>query len=583
MKRLILFVMAALLLAAAMGAVSYYQGGALAVSSQQAVAQVQYRTTGTVWFVATDGSATNDGLSPGSAKLSPKTVIEAASANDMVMLGPGTFALGANAITVPTGVTVKGAGIDVTILTSTRSSTGTGGAIYIPGDNTLTEDLTVEGIGTIQMAVGTFNDGTRTDASFEEAVLRRVKGSVDYDAFYVNHDSDRVSATLIDCLWFSDYDGMSFRKAEADSEFVLIDNQINHRGASGSEPSRGIWCEETDVSIWAYNVDIYGTSASEASYGVWCDAGLVVLHGGTIYGYSSHANPFPISLYQYATGKVVAAGVNYDRTQAYGTIADVGIAGSADQYTYELVGDVVLADATTPPLILGWTTPATTEVDLSGSGNDATYSNFAVTDQLTKGIARALSFYAGTDEYLTVSDDAAFSWDDSGDVPWSICAWVEVVATATDQVIISKWDEHVDGDPEDREWKLWIDSAEKLNLRLEDESVPSYEGRITDAALTAGWRFVVVTYDSAGGGAASAGITIYVDGVLVASTAADNGAYTAMEAGGSDVLIGGKTGTGDAVDAFFQGDMGVLWIEDLDISAAQVWEYYLKTRAYYGE
>lgn len=250
----------------------------------------------------------------------------------------------------------------------------------------------------------------------------------------------------------------------------------------------------------------------------------------------------------------------------------------SDQRSHKSAGDV-LDDATTPPLILAWITPATTELDLSGNSNDATYSNFATTDQTAYGFVWALSFYDGTDEYLTVSDDPAFSWDDSGANPWSACFWFEVVATANQQTVIGKYSSQAT----DREWYLSLADTEKLWIVFYDESADVSCANNTDAALSAGWHFACHVYDSTGGASAMTGTNAvwYVDGVAVADTPTNNGSYVAMEAGATDVTIGAYN-TGAALGEFFQGDMGLLWIEDVELSAAQVWKYYIKTRGYYN-
>ena len=251
----------------------------------------------------------------------------------------------------------------------------------------------------------------------------------------------------------------------------------------------------------------------------------------------------------------------------------------SDQFSYIMAGEI-LEDATTPPLILAWITPATTEVDLSGNGNDATYTNFITGDQGFKGFVWGLSFYTDNDEYLTVGDDPAFSWDDTGANPWSVCVWMEVVETAAIQTVIAKY--NVQGT--DREWKIILDAAEKMELALFDEADDKESTNITDAALSAGWHFVAHTYDSTGGATALSDTNSiwYVDGVAVAESQTNDGDYTGMVAGATDVTIGGYN-TGAAIANFFQGDMGIVWIEDVELSATQVWNYYIKTRGLYNE
>lgn len=254
-----------------------------------------------------------------------------------------------------------------------------------------------------------------------------------------------------------------------------------------------------------------------------------------------------------------------------------------DQFAYQCAGDIFNI-ATNSVLILGWISPATTEQDLSPHNHDATYQGTMTTaDQIAKGLVWKLDFDA-TDDYLSVIDHADFTFDDAGAARgFTMGGWIEVVATATNQVILSKWDEHTDGDPELREWKLWIDAAEKLNLRLADESVYAYEGVITDDALSVGWHLVSAVYNGVGGVGASAGIAIYVDGVSVAVTLVDNGVYAGMEDLATIVMVGAHKATDNTVDDFFQGDLGHIFITTDQLTADESWELYLRTRGYYNE
>ena len=74
---------------------------------------------------------------------------------------------------------------------------------------------------------------------------------------------------------------------------------------------------------------------------------------------------------------------------------------------------------------------------------------------------------------------------------------------------------------------------------------------ITDAVISIGWHLFGATYDSAGGAAAAGGIILYVDGVAVDSTATNDAAYTAMQAGASLVRIGAQESTGGSAENFW--------------------------------
>ena len=58
------------------------------------------------------------------------------------------------------------------------------------------------------------------------------------------------------------------------------------------------------------------------------------------------------------------------------------------------------------------------------------------------------------------------------------------------------------------------------------------------AALAGGWHHLAVTYDGRGGAAATAGVTFYVDGVVVPTTRTNNASYVAMENRTAPLQIG---------------------------------------------
>lgn len=170
-------------------------------------------------------------------------------------------------------------------------------------------------------------------------------------------------------------------------------------------------------------------------------------------------------------------------------------------------------------------------------------------------------------QYLvTITDHNDFSFDDSGSNPFSIAAWIFVTNSGTIQRIITK----NEGDPDNFEWSLELDASEKLNFRLFDQSEAAEASRKTDAPLSADtWHFVVATYDSTGGATAANGITLYVDGNLVASTATNDASYAAMENKAADVIIGANIKTG-AGEFFFQDKIDNIAVLSKELSASDV-------------
>ena len=252
-----------------------------------------------------------------------------------------------------------------------------------------------------------------------------------------------------------------------------------------------------------------------------------------------------------------------------------------DMASYKLAGDILSIGDLNDSLILAWVTPATTETDLSPNGNDATYQGSMTTDdQIAKGEVWTLDL-DGSDDYLSVSDSADFTFDDAGGANgFTVGAWVQVVNAAAAQTIISKWDETTSS--ELREWRLFLNSSEVLTFAIYDESANVQCFRYSDAAISVGWHLIEVVYSGAGGATAANGITFYVDGSAISSTASNDGSYVGMEDTATDVFVGAITGTGGTTSEFMTGDIGVPFMTTDQFSADEIWESYLKTRGYYG-
>ena len=252
-----------------------------------------------------------------------------------------------------------------------------------------------------------------------------------------------------------------------------------------------------------------------------------------------------------------------------------------DQRSYQLAGVAYDIGDLSDLCIYAWLTPATSEEDLTSNSHTATYHTMTTADQINKGMVWSLDF-DGTDDYLSIADHGDFSFDDAaGANGFTIYGWIEVVASAGSQSILSKWD--ITTGTELREWFLRIDGDEKLSLEIFDESANVGCSRLTDAALSVGWHFIEVVYNGAGGATAGAGITIYLDGGLVASTATNDGSYVGMEDTASSVFIGAFTTTTGNPSGFYTGDMGLLGMCVDQYTQNEAGMAYLKQRGSYNE
>jgi len=76
----------------------------------------------------------------------------------------------------------------------------------------------------------------------------------------------------------------------------------------------------------------------------------------------------------------------------------------------------------------------------------------------------------------------------------------------------------------------------------------SYPTVVTDDALSVGWHFVVMTYNSEGGSSATDGVVLYVDGSAVDTTTADVSTYVGMESTTAKLRIGANANSAGGLD-----------------------------------
>ena len=280
----------------------------------QDIALIRERVNGVVYYVATGGDDANSGLTVDQAKLTPKTVIEAASAGDIVVLLPGTFALGDTVINIPDGVSVKGAGIDVTTITSTAGK-GTRGCIVRPGGNAVLEDLTVTGLaaegGTAQYAVGVYSAASDGQQEFANAIVRRVKTWANTGGFWCAPTST-ASWVLEDSIGYSGVDGYGHTKGTVIARRCLFigDGTVgtSHNGILASPLG----------TITLIDCELYANGASNANYSILCFSMTVRAWNCRMSSNGTGAQ----DLYN-SGGTLVVIGCQYDRSKTTGTITDV--------------------------------------------------------------------------------------------------------------------------------------------------------------------------------------------------------------------------------------------------------------------
>jgi len=318
-----------------------YDGTGYSFQNQQ-ISREAYGVSGTVWHVKYDASETmgNDGLSWETAKKTAgagvKTVIEAASAGDLVLIGAGTFTIGNAVINTPDGVSIEGAGKDATRITSTAENA----AIVQPPSGAIIRSLTIEGLndnGTYQMPLGSIESAGQS--AFTNSRAENIRLIADADGLYVNH-SGVCSLVLYNCEVETKFDCVYL---QGNASHTLFMDQVTLRsdGPSSIASSSGRAIMSIGSIINGVNCNLWAKNADQSSYGIFATGGTITLRGGSIYGEDYVA-------YNNVGATITLMGVEYDRTKLYGAVSDnARIKTGTDGYAQSDVKEVKGVDADT--------------------------------------------------------------------------------------------------------------------------------------------------------------------------------------------------------------------------------------------
>ncbi|MBW3539574.1 MAG: right-handed parallel beta-helix repeat-containing protein, partial [Planctomycetes bacterium] len=181
-------------------------------------------------------------------------------------------------------------------------------------------------------------------------------------------------------------------------------------------------------------------------------------------------------------------------------------------------------------------------------------------------VGQAFSLEATADYVLVPDADNLSFGNGTTDSPFSIETWVyaDTLTHAVGRWLVNKRD----GSSGD-EWQLLVLSDGAVNLSLLDEGPADYlRYATTGGYVTTGtWHHVAATYDGSG---STAGINMYVDGVLATanmSLTGEFGNYVAMQNGTAPVKIG-QAGWDTAHD--WDGQIDELAIYSRVLTAAEV-------------
>lgn len=209
--------------------------------------------------------------------------------------------------------------------------------------------------------------------------------------------------------------------------------------------------------------------------------------------------------------------------------------------------------------------------DLSGNGYHATQStaeNQPTIGSSSYSIASQVRIF-GNSKYMTFGDNDKFSFAGGGDIPFSFCAWVNMQASTVTQPILHKRDDRAASTH--YEWTFRITSTEVFsNICYSADSGSAYRGRISNAALSAGWQFLTATYSGAG---TVGSFNLYRNGVIIAMTDSSSGAYTSMTNTATAMELGHAPA--DTDNQYWQNSMNAIMVfRNRVLTAAEIARIY---------
>ena len=352
------------------------------VPTQQQIAKERYACAGVVWHIVYNASESmtysagvTDGQSWGTAfktagagiaNLINGNIISAVpAANDLVLIGPGTFALETLVPAPPTGVSVKGAGIDLTILTS--AFVAENNSNWCVASNAYAEDFTLRLIGsssTYQYGMGSYSHGN-TLVNF---ALRRIKIVGFSDCFFFEGSSSSFSGVIDDCRAYAAYDTFNINGYLAVSADILIRRCLfvatgPFAGTpTGFTRSLAISAGNSAFALTVEDSTLVALNAGGDTSAIENQSGVITASRCSLYAADSTGEP-AYSVNCLGTGIAKMIGCAYDETLTQGTVVDVagtdsasGASRALDESGLKAIDNVAVV-AGYPNLVVAVTTP----------------------------------------------------------------------------------------------------------------------------------------------------------------------------------------------------------------------------------
>lgn len=209
----------------------------------------------------------------------------------------------------------------------------------------------------------------------------------------------------------------------------------------------------------------------------------------------------------------------------------------------------------------------TTSTDDSRYAATITWDATVAARKSTLGSGLSQSFN-GTANRGTIPDNDRYSFGDGTvDQAFSIVALANPTLGTTIRTLIAKYQNPY-------EWRFILNANETVNITLRDNSAAISVNQVTNAAITVGaWSLLGATYN---GSRSSAGLAIYQNAALVASTAAADALYISMDNTSSIIEIGAETN-----DEFWADSIALIGLCAKELSIEDMWSIKALVNAFF--
>lgn len=232
----------------------------------------------------------------------------------------------------------------------------------------------------------------------------------------------------------------------------------------------------------------------------------------------------------------------------------------------QFVAQLLQITGDTRLLFVPKSTDTTTSTDLSLNGRTLTHDATIAARLSRLGYGYKVSYTSASSQYTETPDAAGLTFGDSStDSAFSIVVLANITDTAAIRKLITK------DNTNQREWSFEVAANDVLQMWLWDNSVPISPLRASSSALATQGVMTLygMTYSAATGGATAANdITLYSNGLVLASTATNQATYVAMEDKTAVVDIGSAFAH---TTGFLDGSVALALVCQKALSANEHW------------